>query len=295
MTSAASASCLSRARRLTRNASRLALPTCLLLTTLGALAFPPAPPHVLYGTVRDEMGTPFALSNARIILEATNGVTLTADLANDPEPGVNYRLIVPVDSGIAPDLYKPTALKPQVGFKLRVQVGNTVYLPIEMLGSFRNLGRPAEKTRMDLTLGVDADGDGLPDAWEQLMIAMIGGGLNLATLTPNGIAPNGLSWYANYIAGTFPWDPEDGFRLTPSATAAGPRLDFQVISGRTYTLEGSTNLAAWQPVLFRMAGAAPGSPVESSYRATDYRLLQVDPALPPGPPASAWFFRAQVR
>ena len=29
------------------------------------------------------------------------------------------------------------------------------------------LGKPSETTRLDLTLGEDSDGDGLPDAWER--------------------------------------------------------------------------------------------------------------------------------
>lgn len=285
----------SPSRPLSRFTFHLSLITAVLASSLPAPAFPPAPPHVIYGTVRDDMGTPFSLANARIILEPTNGPVLSTPLTVDPEPGVNYRLNVPLDAGIAPDLYKPTAQRPQVGFLLRVQVGTTTYLPLEMVGSLRNLGRPAEKTRIDLTLGVDSDGDGLPDAWEQLIIAMLGGGLTLADINPNGLAPNGLTYYANYIAGTFPWDPDDGFRLTPVAGTSPRAVEFQVINGRTYTLEGSTDLATWQPLTFRLAGAASGTPAEASYRAADYRLLRVEPALPPGAPASAWFFRAQVR
>jgi hypothetical protein len=267
-----------------------------LLVALPAPAFPPAPPHVIYGTVRDEMGTPLNLSNTQIILEPTNGVQLTTALIVDPEPGVNYRLSVPIDAGIAPDLYRPTALRPQVGFRIRVQVGTTTYLPVEMIGNLRNLGRSAEKTRIDLTLGEDTDGDGLPDSWERLLIAMLGGNLTLADIRPGDDSDgDGISNHDEYIAGTYAFDPEDGFRLAwVDAAAASPRLEFLGIAGRTYTLQASTNLPAWQPMTFRLAGAVPGAG-QSTYRATDVRWVQIEPVLPPGVSASAWFFRARAQ
>ena len=48
---------------------------------------------------------------------------------------------------------------------MKVQIGASVYLPMEMMIS-QPIGQPAGVTRLDLTLGVDSDGDGMPDAWE---------------------------------------------------------------------------------------------------------------------------------
>jgi hypothetical protein len=104
----------------------------------------------------------------------------------DIQPGENYRLIVPMDSLSAIDPYKPTALHPLVGFRLKVRIGETVYVPIEMAGNLSTLGQPAGETLANLTLGVDSDGDGIPDAWENLLIQMLGGGLTLASITPDG-------------------------------------------------------------------------------------------------------------
>ena len=47
-------------------------------------------------------------------------------------------------------------------YKIRVKVDSKSYLPIEMLGDFSKIGKPGEVTRMNLTLGEDADGDGGP-------------------------------------------------------------------------------------------------------------------------------------
>ena len=50
-----------------------------------------------------------------------------------------------------------------------------------MRGDYSALGRPGESTRIDLTLGEDRDGDGLPDAWERTLITASGGKLTLRT------------------------------------------------------------------------------------------------------------------
>lgn len=272
-----------------------ALAALLLLPALSR-AFPPSPPHVIYGMVRDEMGVPLNLPSAQIILEATNGVQIVGPLVQEADPSVNYRLTIPIDAGISPDLYKPTALRPLVGFRIKVKVGQTEYLPMQMAGDYANLGKPAQSTRIDLTLGEDSDHDGLPDAWERLLIAMLGGNLSLADIRPGDDADgDGISNLDEYLAGTYAFDPSEGFRLAlVGGTTAAPLLEFLAISGRTYTLQSSTNLSAWTTLQFRIPAQGAGAPLMPRYRATDVRRLQVEPSLPPGAPASAFFFRAQV-
>ena len=89
-----------------------------------------------------------------------------------------------MDSGTDPRLYKPTALRPYFQFRLKVQIGQMTYVPIQMAGNFARIGQPGQQTRIDLTLGEDSDGDGMPDAWEQSLIDIYGG--DLASITPNG-------------------------------------------------------------------------------------------------------------
>ena len=143
-----------------------------------ALAYPPAPHHLLNGMVRDELGNPLTIESAEIIFEAASGVRIQSQVSPGLKPGLNYELEVPLDSGITQDLYKPTALHPTAPFKIWVIVDGMVYLPIEMRGDFSQLGLPSETTRLDLTLGEDADGDGLPDAWERALLAQSGGDLS---------------------------------------------------------------------------------------------------------------------
>lgn len=273
-----------------------ALAVTLLCATRFAQAFPPAPPHMLYGMVRNEMGDPLTLGSGEVILETTNGLQITANIAADPDPSVNYRLAVPIDAGIALDPYKPTALRPLTAFRMRVKIGQTTYLPLQMVGSLRSLGKPAQSTRLDLTLGEDSDGDGLPDAWERLMILMLGGG-TLADIRPGDDSDgDGISNYDEYIAGTYAFDPEDGLRLTLVSGAAGPPLlEFLAIGGRTYTLEASTNLRAWAQTNFRVPASGTNAPPQASYRATGLNLLRIEPSVPAGAAATSFFYRAKVQ
>ena len=88
-------------------------------------------------------------------------------------------------AGLTADAYKPTALSPLVPFKIYVRIGQVNYLPIQMKGNYAELGQPSGRTRLDLTLGEDLDGDGLPDAWERAILALLGPGKGLGDVNPN--------------------------------------------------------------------------------------------------------------
>ena len=259
-----------------------------------ARAFPPAPHHILFGMVRNQFGDPVNIFPADVFLETPAGTQLRSSLAMGLEPGVNYRLEVPMDSGTAADLYKPTAMRPFFPFKLKVQIGQTSYLPIEMAGNFAQIGQPGRKTHIDLTLGVDSDGDGLPDAWEEALMAIYGG--TLASINPNDDTDgDGISNLNEYLAGTYAFDPSDGFALTITGHHAGnSQLEFLAIRGRNYSLEASTNLQQWTPVNFRVVtGGAPGT-LQNNYQATDVRLLQVEVPFQTGAETNR-YFRAIVQ
>lgn len=261
------------------------------------LAFPPAPHHLIYGTVRDELGNPLNGTGAEVLLEASGTALVKTVVASGIEPGVNYRLAIPLDSGATADLYKPSALRPTVPFRMRVKIGNATYLPIEMTGAAHLLTRPGEASRVDLTLGVDSDGDGMPDAWERAMIQMLGGNLGLNDIRPGDDSDaDGLSNLDEYLAGTYAFDPADGFSLAIQPESGDrPVLEFTAIRGRSYTILASETMNEWTPISFNLPTDSASAAGRENLRAAETRLIRARvSASAEGEPA--WrFFKLQVQ
>lgn len=247
-------------------------------------AYPPALPHTFYGMVRDELGNPLT-AGASIILESASGVKVYGVVSGLLEPGVNYRLSIPLDAGLTSAAYRPTALNPRVPFKIRVKIGSVTYLPIEMSHDFAQMGEPGKKTLLNLTLGEDSNGDGLPDAWQRRINA------DLSKVAPGDDSDNdGMSNLDEYLAGTYAYDPESGFNLTIIGTEnESPLLEFTAISGRVYSLQGSVDLENWSPARFQLAGTAGDSTVRTSYAAPDVRAVKVSVVAPADQPMPKFF------
>lgn len=252
-----------------------------LAMTPPAKAFPPAPHHLFMGMVRDEYGNPVLAEDAEVILDTLNGRTVSSRVRPGLAAGINYRLAVPMDSGITQDAYQPTALAPTLPFTIRVRIGNVTYLPLELGGDFGHMGEAGKTTRLNLTLGVDSDGDGLPDAWEQALIDALAGLNSLADVNPGDDSDgDGLSNLSEYLAGSYAFDKSDGFELAIKRFNAGrPVLEFLAIHGRAYTVLGSADLKTWETVEMRIVGK------DRKFRsllAEDVKTLEVEPAAEPG-------------
>lgn len=258
-------------------------------------AFPPALPHTIYGMARDEYGNPLR-TNATIVLTTSTGLSVSAQVNPDLEPGVNYRLVVPLDSGVKSDAYKAGALQATVPFRIRVTINNATFLPLEMTGDYSLLGQPGKQTRIDLTLGEDTNGNGLPDAWERAMIAARGWSVNLADLNGSSSpGTNGVTLLQEYVAGTYGFEDGNGLNLAIARVEAGtPVLEFLAVRGRSYTIVGSTNLKTWTPMPFRpLLPDADHEPV-NNYLSPDVRLLQVAvPATATG--TAPVFYKLQIQ
>lgn len=274
--------------------ARLGWTSALLVLVASAAvhAFPPAPHHTLYGLIRNQYGEPLDVRNATVFVEVSGRAGVGASITASTDPGVNYVLRVPMDSLTRSDLYQPTALARNQSFRLRVQIGTSNYLPLEMALRSATIGQPGQSTRLDLTLGEDKDGDGLPDAWEQAIIDVFGG--TLESITPQGDADgDGVSNYDEYRTGTLPFDPQDGFRVNLVQHDVGDdTLEFLTIRGRTYSLQVSTDLQQWAPVEFKVLTSGIAGPLQSQYTSADLRYLQVQVPRQAGPHR---FFRATIQ
>jgi hypothetical protein len=216
-------------------------------------AFPPAPHHTFFGMVRDELGRPFEGEKVEVLFETSSGRLVRTGVRPGTVPGINYRLKVPMDAGATVDLYNPVAMRHAMPYKIRVKVGVQVYLPIEMIGDLGRMGQPGQETLLNLTLGEDSDGDGLPDAWERSLLAQ---GQNLRDINPNDDTDgDGMSNLNEYISGNYAFDKDDGLRLDiVQRTKDGAVLEFMGIRGRSYTIKGSSNLKDWNDLAFKVDG-----------------------------------------
>lgn len=233
-------------------------------------AYPPAPFHLFYGMVRDEYGTPLNTSGAEVILETASGVQVRTTINPGIETAANYRLEVPMDAGLLAAPYQPTALRPFAPFRIKVRIAGVVYLPIEMVGDYSQLGQPGHRTRVNLTLGEDLNGDGLPDAWQRLINA------DLSKVKPGDSAGNGLTYLQQYYAGTYAIDPTNGFAVNILGfTNGAPLLEFLAVTGRTYTLLGSSDLKTWTTLTFKIPTEGSNAAARPSYYADTIKKLQV--------------------
>jgi hypothetical protein len=261
-----------------------------------ATAYPPGPYHLLYGTVRDQFGTPVTRDTAQVVLQTPTGVQFSTPIIPAASlPGVNYLLKIPLDSGATPDLYSPHVLVTG-SYKLVVVIDVVTNVPIEMATNYAVVGEWAKSTRIDLTLGIDANGDGLPDAWENAFLAMLGTNMPLSSLTANSVlTPDGLTLRQEYLLGTALFDPGNPLEITfLGFNGTSPVLQFPTITGRSYTVLGSPDLENWSPVAFNLASDVSDAPAYASYLAPAVGPVQVY-LVPPPPGTSRQFYRIQVQ
>lgn len=235
-------------------------------------AFPPAPYYTLFGLVRDQVGQTLRADGANIIL-LKNGIEIArAPVVNEVKFDQNYELGIRIDqarSGTA--LYSERAVAAQGIFSLAVELDGQWFYPIEASGSL-TAGKGGERVRLDLTLGEDTDGDGLPDIWEMWQLYQAGyypdgnGNWPLHLIDRDGdFDGDGISNWLEYLAGTFAGDASERFELQiKEKTGTVARFEFYSVTGKTYTLERSSDMKTWTRVPFTVGSPGGGSLVHTA-------------------------------
>lgn len=235
-------------------------------------AFPPAPFNTLYGMVRDDGGNAIRVEGAQIVFYRDGAEKLREPLTETSRLDQNYEIRLRMDMArLGTRTYTSLAHATGSTFTLGVVLNDIVYYPIEM-SSPHTVGRPGERVRLDLTLGVDSDGDGIPDAWEQSQLYAGGvapgpDGWDLSLMTRDGdFDGDGVSNWREYIAGTFAADPTDYLALQIVEPLSGHvRLRFFSIYAKVYSLESSTDLQTWTPVSLYLSNPVPPPPDPEDY------------------------------
>lgn len=258
-----------------------------------AQAFPPAPNALIYGMVKDQYGTPLT-AGAHVLLQAPGGVQVVGAVQPGLAVGVNYSVSVAMDAGTAGALYSANVVVPGTAYRLSVVTGTTTNLPLEMAATRPQMGLPASLSRQDLTLGVDANGDGIPDAWEEVFLSELGVSLALAQIDPNAdYGRDGRTLRQEYLLGNYPFNPGDHFQVQLVSQNAGSAvLAFTTMTGRAYSAVGSSDLQTWTPLAFTIPATGPA--VLSYYTATTIQPLQIQ-TVPPTNGPTPLFFRLQLQ
>jgi hypothetical protein len=225
----------------------------LIVTTAEpASAVVPIPDQVFYGTI--------AIQNRAVTNNAAGtNVVIEARRASDGRLLTSYRmgtstsqgrlfyvLRIPMEDSPVSSL---DLVAPEDTLTLIVKRGSTV--------QFASNSVPlasGSATRIDFGVSVDTDGNGVPDGWELGNFGASGGNLN------RDADLDGVSDYAEYVAGTSPTDANDVFRLasanfedhTVQITFTAKKAQGAGYEGRTryYSLETATELGtpAWRTV-----------------------------------------------
>ncbi len=271
-----------------------------LLSASCVWAFPPAPHYTVYGMVRDQVGQVLRVEGAEIVLlkgmEEVGRTPVNSEVRLDQ----NYELNIRLDqnrSGTV--IYSEKAVASQGAFSLYVEMNGEKFYPIEVSGNL-HAGMGGERVRLDLNLGEDRDRDGLPDVWEEWQLYQAGyqtdaqGRWPLHLITPLGdLDKDGQTDRQEYIAGTFAGDATETFGLEiKEKLPQDVRLEFYAITGKTYTIERSSDLQKWSAVPFAVGVNGAGA---TSYRATEVGVRSVfTPAAQTGVTAHS-FYRLTVR
>lgn len=272
----------------------------LLLLPFAALAvaraFPANPAYTLYGIVRDEVGATLSAEGAELLLLRDGQEIGRTPIYPHVRADRNYELSLRIDAGRASTKpYHASALGMNGVFTLKVLMNGQEFFPLEVSNGLR-AGKGGELVHLDLTLGVDSDRDGLPDAWEQWQLYLggylpgdVGWDLSLIDLQGD-FDHDGVGNYQEYLAGTYAADPTQRFELVlKSLTAEGAAFEFFAMTGKVYTIEQSSDLKTWTVLPF---ATTPTGTRASYVRAT---AVGITPAYALPAAGKAQFFRLTVR
>jgi hypothetical protein len=233
------------------------------------------PSAIVYGQVRDAYGVRLQ-SGADVSCFLGTGEVARTVVGPNPA-GLNYKLSLDVHDPVAAI---PGEVKPGDTIQIRVKMAN-VYQPLIGNSTFPAPG-DGSAHRADFILGTDADGDGLPDAWEQMVIANSGGVVtNLAGVGPgkdldgDGMTDDQEFWYGSFAF--LPGDALEFDRMKKLKDRSS--FSFLTVLGASYVVESSPVLKppVWTQASIALSELDAPAPIE--FQGTgDYITFYIAPS-----------------
>lgn len=260
----------------------------------------PRPSFILYGQARDPFGWPY-LTNATVNLLVNGKVFKSCAITGSICPGVNFLFRLPLDVGTGQP-YDNLAARPGDTLQLTLAASGQTWiinklfarLTVEELlglarpsslpansapGALPLVGQPGEIVGLNVTAGTDDNHDGIPDEWEQWIIANSWDPRIQSIYDVRGeddFDGDGVSNRAEYLAGTDPaWD-QDYLRIEELERTAHGRLGlkFLTIPGKTYRVFSTslTGAGAWQWQACPYAQSPTGALQSGAFEGTGFYL-----------------------
>ena len=229
----------------------------------------PMAPVITYGLLRNEYGTPIDSGAVVSLVKADSPETICARHQVDGQllVGVNYRLSLEMED--ATPLQRTYAALVDEPMQVKVTIGG-IEQPLTPTPFF-NAPDSGTAQRIDFSIGVDSDGDGIPDAWKELMVIWSDGFFTSiddikADEDPDG---DGMTNWEEYLAGTLPFLATDVLAITDfdrDPETGRLAIRFLSVDTRRYHIIVSQSLdePIWSP--------AASSP--TPYGELEYRIIE---------------------
>ena len=146
------------------------------------------------------------------------------------------------------------------------------------------VGLPGELKRLSVALGTDADGDGVADEYVEALAYLMWKNKKSEYVAGADWDGDGQSNFAEYVAGTNPFDSTDTFSIRQMAVDEGfenyLKFTFLANQGRSYTVDTTEALepekANWHETSFKMVGDGEElTRINTSGTETGYKVIYV--------------------